>query len=132
MRVLMSMTIGLLVTAAAFAEDQPICPDAQTTIEIGECVSKEYDKADAELNAVWKKVMASFKKNDYLPAEAVKEWKDTMLAAQRDWIAFKEADCDAVGFEWYGGTGQGNAITFCLLGHTTARTKDLKARFLER
>ena len=95
MRVLMSMTIGLLVTAPAFAEDQPICPDAQTTIEIGECVSKEYDKADAELNAVWKKVMTSFKKNDTMPAKDLKAWKETLLASQRDWIKFKEEDCDA-------------------------------------
>lgn len=72
MRVLMSMTIGLLLTEPAFAEDQSICPDAQTTIEIGECVSKEYDKADAELNAVWKKVMATFEKNDTMPAKDLK------------------------------------------------------------
>ena len=95
MRVLMSMNIGLLLTAPAFAEDQPICPDAQTTIEIGECVSKEYDKADAELNAVWKKVMTSFKKNDTMPAKDLKAWKETLLASQRDWIKFKEEDCDA-------------------------------------
>lgn len=132
MRVLMSMTIGLLVTAPAFAEDQPICPDAQTTIEIGECVSKEYDKADAELNAVWKKVMTSFKKNDTMPAKDLKAWKETLLASQRDWVKFKEQDCDAVGYEWFGGTGRSNALVFCLLDHTTARTKDLKARFFER
>jgi uncharacterized protein YecT (DUF1311 family) len=86
----------------------------------------------AELNAVWKKVMTSFKKNDTMPAKDLKAWKETLLASQRDWIKFKEEDCDAVGYEWFGGTGRSNAVVFCLLDHTTARTKDLKARFLDR
>ena len=127
-----TICLGLAAMSAGHAQDKQVCADAQTTIEIGDCVRKEYEKADAELNAVWKKVMATFESNDYMPANARKDWKETLLASQRDWIAFKEADCKAVGFEWYGGTGQGNAITFCLLDHTTTRTKDLKARFLDR
>ncbi|WP_108682965.1 lysozyme inhibitor LprI family protein [Methyloceanibacter sp. wino2] len=134
MRVLIPMALGtsLLAAGPAFAEEKSICDNAQTTIEIGECVGKEYKKADAELNAVWKEVMATFKNNDYMPAEDLKAWKDTLLASQRDWIKFKEEDCEAVGYEWFGGTGRSNAVVFCLLHHTTARTKDLKARFLER
>ena len=133
MRVLILLAVGasLSLPSPGIAEES-ICAEAQTTIEIGDCVSKAYDKADAELNAVWKKVMATFEANDYMPTKIQKEWKETLLASQRDWIAFKEADCDAVGFEWFGGTGQGNAVTFCLLDHTTTRTKDLKARFLDR
>ena len=118
--ILMALGAGLLAASTAFAEEKSICDDAQTTIEIGECVSKEYKKADAELNAVWKQVMATFKNNDYIPAEDLKAWKDTLLASQRDWIKFKEEDCDAVGYEWFGGTGRSNAEVFCLLDHTTA------------
>ncbi|MEM8744963.1 MAG: lysozyme inhibitor LprI family protein [Pseudomonadota bacterium] len=114
------------------AENKPVCANAQTTVEIGECVRKAFNEADAELNAVWKKVMASFETVDYMPADDLKAWKDTLLASQRDWIKFKEEDCAAVGYEWFGGTGRSNAEVFCLLDHTTARTKDLKARFLDR
>lgn len=123
---------GLMGPSPSFAEDQAVCADAQTTVEIGECVGKAYKAADAELNAVWKKVMATFASNDYMPADAQKAWKETLLASQRSWIAFKEEDCKAVGYEWYGGSGRSNAEVFCLLDHTTARTKDLKARFLDR
>lgn len=127
-----AVAAGLLAAGPSLAEEKPICENAQTTIEIGECVKKEYDKADAELNDVWKAIMATFQDKDYMPAEDVKAWKDALLASQRDWIKFKEEDCDAVGYEWYGGTGRSNAVVFCLLDHTTARTKDLKERFLER
>ncbi|MEM9590987.1 MAG: lysozyme inhibitor LprI family protein [Pseudomonadota bacterium] len=134
MRVLLLIALAgwLSSPSPSAAENQPVCANAQTTIEIGECVRKAFNEADAELNAVWKKVMASFETVDYMPADDLKAWKDTLLASQRDWIKFKEEDCAAVGYEWFGGTGRSNAEVFCLLDHTTARTKDLKARFLDR
>ena len=126
-----SVGLGLLVTNPSFAEDESVCSEAQTTIEIGECVGKAYKKADAELNAVWKKVMATFKSNDYMPADDLKTWRETLLASQRDRIKFKEEDYEAVGYEWFGGTGRSNAVIFCMLDRTTTRTKDLKTRFLD-
>ncbi|MGA9444447.1 MAG: hypothetical protein WBV18_13675 [Methyloceanibacter sp.] len=39
---------------------------------------------------------------------------------------------ESVCYEWFGGTGSPNAVVFGLLDHTTTRTKDLKARFLDR
>lgn len=114
------------------ADAASLCADAATTIAIRECLDKEYTRADAELNAVWKKVMAQVSAADHLPAKEAKAWKDELLASQRAWIQFKEHDCDAVGFEWYGGTGAAGAILSCLLEHTEARTSDLKARYLDR
>lgn len=108
------------------------CAEAATTIAMRECLDKAYTRADAELNAVWKKVMAQVGGADYLPAKERKAWKEELLVSQRAWIEFKEHDCDAVGFEWYGGSGAGGAILSCLLEHTEARTSDLKARYLDR
>ena len=75
--------------------------------------------------------MATFKSNDYMPADDLKTWRETLLASRRDWIKFKEEDCEAVGYEWFGGTGRSNAFIFCMLDRTTTRTKDLKTRFLD-
>ena len=114
------------------AEGAELCASAQSTAEMRGCLDKEYEKADAELNAVWNKVMAQVSKADHMPAEDAKAWKEELLIAQRAWVDFKEHDCDAAGFEWYGGTGAPGAILSCLLAHTTARTADLKARYLDR
>jgi uncharacterized protein YecT (DUF1311 family) len=122
----------LLVAGAALAEEANRCANAATTIEIRECLDKAYTRADAELNAVWKEVMAQVGGADYLPTKERKAWKEELLISQRAWIQFKEHDCDAVGFEWYGGSGAGGAILSCLLEHTEARTKDLRARYLDR
>lgn len=121
----------LLFSASVFAEDNSVCANAETTVDMRACLNQAYDRADADLNAVWKKVMASLANADYMPAKERKAWKEELLTSQRAWITFKEHDCDAVGFEWWGGTGASGAILSCLLDHTTARTQNLKARYLD-
>lgn len=123
--------LGLWATAGMAEEANP-CADAVTTIAMRECLDKAYTRADAALNAVWKQVMANVSEADYLPAKERKAWKDELLTSQRAWIQFKEHDCDAVGYEWWGGSGAGGAILSCLLEHTEARSQDLKARYLDR
>ena len=123
--------LGPLCAMPAFAEDDTICASATTTVEIRACLDRAYTSADAELNVVWKQVTASVARVDTMPAKERAVWKDELLKAQRAWIVFKEHDCDAVGFEWWGGTGAPGAILNCLLAHTRARTKDLKARYLD-
>ena len=108
------------------------CDNAMNTITIRACLDKAYAQADVELNAVWKQVMAQLADADPMPAKERKAWKEELLESQRAWIKFKEHDCDAAGFEWFGGTGAPGAILSCLLEHTEARTKDLRARYLDR
>ena len=117
---------------AGLAEEANSCADATTTIAMRECLDKAYTSADAALNAVWKQVIAGVGGADHMPPNERKAWKDELLESQRAWIQFKEHDCDAVGFEWWGGSGAGGAILSCLLEHTEARTKDLRQRYLDR
>ena len=111
-----TVALALLVSRPSLAEEQSVCADAQTTIEIGDCVRKAFDKADAELNDVWKQVMQTFKPNDYMAAKDLKTWKDMLTASQRAWVEFKEKDCESVSYEWWGGRAL-NAVMFCLLDH---------------
>ena len=109
---------------------QAACENATTTVEMGGCLEKEYKRADAELNRIWKLVQKSIEASDYVPADQRKIWKQVLLEGQRGWIKFKENDClQAVPYEWYGGSGAGNAAMSCALDMTEARTKDLKARY---
>ena len=120
----------LLVFPAPAHADDTLCAGVETTAEMRGCLEKAYERADAELNAVWKKVMASVSAAD-MPAKDRKAWKDELLAAQRAWITFKERDCGAVGFEWWRGTGAPGAMMSCLHAHTAARTNDLKVRYFD-
>ncbi|MEZ5874677.1 MAG: lysozyme inhibitor LprI family protein [Hyphomicrobiales bacterium] len=114
--------------SAVLAQD---CDSAGSNVEIKNCLAMAYDKADAELNAIWPQVLASVDQADYLTAEQRAAWKTELREAQRAWVQFKEHDCNgAVLYEWWGGSGAGGAISSCLLAHTKARTDDLKSRYL--
>lgn len=121
----------LLFSASASAEDDTMCADAWTTIDMRVCIHKAYKRADTELNVVWKKVVARVDDAGHMPVKERKSWKEDLLASQRAWITFKSHDCDAVGFEWWGGSFAPGAVSSCLLAHTTARTKNLKEHYLK-
>jgi uncharacterized protein YecT (DUF1311 family) len=135
------MSMGRLTIAAfmlalagpALAQDVPGCDNATSNVEIGNCVYAAYQKADKELNAIWPKVLAYIDtQGDNVPADALQKWKATIVAAQKAWVTFKESDCGAVQYEWWGGSGAGIAETSCLYAHTAQRVEDLKSRYLDR
>lgn len=132
----MRLTIAaflIAVAGPAFAQDVPGCENAGSNVEIGNCVYAAYQKADKELNDLWPKVISYIdSQSDYVPADALGKWKATIVAAQKAWVTFKEQDCGAVQYEWWGGSGAGIAQTSCLYAHTAQRVEDLKERYLDR
>lgn len=129
-RIACAMLLGSGFTAFWAGNAQAVCEHAASNVELGGCLAKEYERADAELNRVWKLVRKSIDASDYVPADQRKIWQQVLLEGQRGWILLKENDClQAVPFEWYGGSGAGNAAMSCALEMTLERTKDLKARY---
>lgn len=122
----------LALSGAARAEDapQPNCDSPMSTAEINICSDREYGRADAELNAVFKKVLASIAKaGDDKPYDA-KSWEAQLRASQRAWIAYRDADCKGlVPMEWSGGTGTTGAVLGCMIEKTRTRTKELADRY---
>jgi uncharacterized protein YecT (DUF1311 family) len=133
MRRLTIAAFAFACAVPAIAQDVPGCDNATSNVEIGNCVYAAYQKADKELNDIWPKVLAYIDtQSDYVPPDALQKWKATIVAAQKAWVSFKESDCGAVQFEWWGGSGAGIAETSCLYAHTAQRVDDLKERYLER
>ncbi|MCB1501000.1 MAG: DUF1311 domain-containing protein [Bauldia sp.] len=129
-----AFTLVLATAAPALADDIPGCDnETLNNMELDQCAGKAFKAADAELNQVWPKVLAFIDgQKGNLPDDAVAQWKATMIAAQRAWVTFKENDCNAVQYEWYGGSGASLAVTSCLYHHTADRLADLKERYLDR
>jgi uncharacterized protein YecT (DUF1311 family) len=127
---LISLATYTLTLAQSAGED---CAALSTNVEMKQCLYEAYEKADAELNAIWPQILASVDQADYLPADKREAWKTELREAQRGWVQFKDHDCSgAVLYEWWGGSGAGGAISECLLNHTTARIADLKSRYLDK
>ncbi|HZP19424.1 MAG TPA: lysozyme inhibitor LprI family protein [Bauldia sp.] len=123
----------LAFAGPAFAADD-IADCGGSNVEMTECVIDHYKAADAELNRVWKQVMATFDgdpADPSMPKSTYADWKKVLIDAQRAWATYKDKDCNgAVNYEYYGGTGAGAAVGQCLYDKTEARIAELKARYL--
>ena len=70
--------------AESATPDVIACNPDGTQIELNACARDDYERADAELNAAWKDLIAALGNK----SAAVKQ----VRAAQRAWIAFRDAE----------------------------------------
>lgn len=102
---------GIGATKPAFAQ----CEHARTTVDTTDCFDREYKKADAELNRIYQLAFTG------LDEKAA----DNLRKAQRAWIVYRDAQCDAEYAKWEGGSGGPAAHLACLLRLTQLRTREL-------
>ena len=108
----------LAISLAVFlgAEAAMACPvEIKTQMDIDECAAADYQRADAALNAAWGPVKAHI--DSY--GDGAK-----LLDAQRKWIAFRDAACEAESSVW-GISGWRMIMYSCLARLTRRRTEDL-------
>ncbi|SDI67128.1 lysozyme inhibitor LprI family protein [Salipiger marinus] len=115
-RPLTAALAGLVLLALA-PQARAACSDATTTVEMGTCARVALDGADAELNRVYA----------VLQSRVSPERMTGIRDAQRLWIPFRDAACDAEGAMYEGGSMQGIATVTCLTKLTQRRTEDLRA-----
>lgn len=110
-----------------FAEDEIDCANAMAQQEMNICAHLDFEKADAELNAVWRQAKASADEMDsQQDEESMKGAAKALLAGQRGWIAYRDGACELAGWEAHGGTMEPMLVSGCLAEKTRARTKELQ------
>jgi uncharacterized protein YecT (DUF1311 family) len=102
----------ILSAGAAYAA----CPGT-TQLEMNDCAAAEYQRFDAELNAVWPIAKSR--------ADAIGAGVQ-LLDAQRKWLAFRDAACTAEIAPYGGGSIQPLIWYNCLTRMTRNRTFDLR------
>lgn len=112
----------LAVPAGALAAE-PDCKDAITTPAMNACAWAGQQQVEARLNAVYRKTLQQLE--DEGPPRAAARKK--LIVAQRAWIKFRDADCDAVDAKWAGGTIHTLMHIGCLRRHAERRIEDLEA-----
>jgi uncharacterized protein YecT (DUF1311 family) len=116
-----------LAAVPAHAEDQIDCANAVAQMELNMCAYQDFEKADAELNAVWKEAKTSAGEMDsQQDEESMKGAAKALLAALRGWIAYRDGACELSGWEAHGGSMEPMVVSGCLAQMTRARTKELQ------
>lgn len=82
-----AFVIAVLSVSVTFGQQEQSvepCSEATTTIEMLECLTQEYEKADAELNRVYRELVSRLSKS-----------RQTKLRdAQRAWIVFRDKSAE--------------------------------------
>lgn len=91
-------------------------PDGQSTVGMLDCAAAEMKVQDARLNAAYRKAM-----DGLTPGE-----KDRLKAAQRAWVAFRDADCAAMEDPEQWGTISRINASQCMLDRTIVRSIELE------
>jgi len=102
---------GTAFSGTLFAQ----CENAGTNADITNCIAHEYEKADAELNHVYKLAFKGLN-----PKEAY-----NLKKAQRAWVIYRDAQCNAEYAKWDGGSGGPAAHLGCLYRLTQLRISEL-------
>jgi Uncharacterized protein conserved in bacteria len=121
----------LLVDGPAVGEDEPKvdCENPVTQSDMNFCSGKDYEEADAALNAQWvltRKAMADWDREleGQQPGPGAEK---ALLKAQRAWINYRDGQCEAEGFAVRGGSMEPMVVSGCMAELTRKRTEELKA-----
>jgi uncharacterized protein YecT (DUF1311 family) len=106
-------------SASAAALD---CSNPKDTPETNQCAAIEQRAAEAKLNQTYQRVLKSLDDGGKESAAS----KAKLVIAQRAWVKFREADCDAVFEKWAGGTIRTVMYLGCMQNHAEQRIKDLE------
>jgi uncharacterized protein YecT (DUF1311 family) len=117
MRIASACLLFLAVASAAHAA--PSCDQAANQAALNQCVGQAYKNSDAELNKVYTTVKGRLKDDQALSRK--------LVAAQRAWVAFRDAECGFQTAGTEGGSVHPMAVAMCLDSQTRARTAALRA-----
>ena len=95
---------------------------AQTQLEMNETAHAKYIKTDAELNKVYKQLIALVDKDE----------KQLLIQAEKDWVKFRESHCKFDASQYEGGSIQPLIYSTCLEEITRKRIAEIKASIKDR
>ncbi|MEM1286083.1 MAG: lysozyme inhibitor LprI family protein [Pseudomonadota bacterium] len=114
---------GLAVLPVPAQAQQDVdCKDPQTQMAMNLCADRDYQAADEELNAAWGELREM--------RQGQPSWQP-ILDAQRLWIPFRDAHCDAEAAFYEGGSIQPLIRLSCLAVVTEQRTAQLRDLILQ-
>lgn len=126
------MITFLLAVAVAKTVPDPRCNSIGTN-DLIECAASQLRKADAGLNRQWLKALAKTKSQDadlkaeYRAANGGLTYSQALIAAQRAWLTFRDAECRFSTYRSFQGREYRIYQMGCLASLTEQRVKQLTA-----
>lgn len=112
----------LTLPAAAQEVD---CANAMAQVDLNACAYQDWEAADADLNAAYKRAMALLQDWDANLPAAEQGGALALKEAQRAWITFRDKACEAEGYAFKGGSAEPLLVYGCMRVLTEERTAHL-------
>jgi uncharacterized protein YecT (DUF1311 family) len=122
LRRLLFVGLACLIGLPVWAQDA--CDGAVNQMDLNDCTAAAFAGADEDLNLADDAALEAARQYDSSPDG---EAEGTLRAAQRAWIAYRDAACEAEAALWDGGSAQPMIRSGCLEHLTVQRTEDLWA-----
>lgn len=125
-----ALFLAVLLAATPGLAQEPDCESPQDQTSMNICAGRDYEAADAELNAQWAETLDAAKGLDAdLTAsggDGRPGYEESLRKAQRAWIAYRDAACEYEGFDARGGSMEPMLVSGCLARLTRLRTLELR------
>ena len=121
--------MSLLLLALHAAAQAPNCRNPVTQADMTQCAAMEFDRADRELNQVWRSALAAVRQGDRDSApytDGRPSGEAVLLAAQRSWLSFRDQHCTLEGYAMRGGTAEPMVYDGCRARLTEERARQLR------
>lgn len=117
----------LAITQFSAAAPDLDCDNAMTQHAMNRCAAIAYERADAELNNLWREVRQQMRDQEEVVDDGRPSSWETLLEAQRSWIVFRETHCRLEGYDARGGSLEPLLVSSCLEKLTRQRIEQLEA-----
>lgn len=128
----LAATAALALSAALAGPAHALdCAQANTTLELNECAARGQKAVEHTLNQTYQQALRSLQQPD-TETEKFSATRQKLIEAQRAWVKFREADCEAVYLQYLSGSIRNLMFIGCMQKHAERRIDDLKAVFAEQ
>jgi uncharacterized protein YecT (DUF1311 family) len=136
---MLTFLFALLLASAAPKKQQASnpCADPPSQLQMNRCAAAEYRKVDAELNALYDRLIKNFEKdvndahreNDANQIKYSETGLNELKEAERAWILYRDLHCKAAEQRFEGGTIRPLIWSGCMRQVTEHRIDELKGAY---
>ncbi len=98
--------------------------------DLNDKTGSDFAHADIAMNRQYRVNMAAMARMDSIDAPDARSgptYRTALVASQRAWLRFRDAECLMEGYYFRGGSAQGMAVSDCKATVTRARTAQLRS-----
>lgn len=116
---LCAAALGVVAAAPLSSVYAADCANAQDQATMNECAGNAFKTSDDELNKLYKQIRSRLKDDP--------DTTKLLVAAQRAWVAYRDAECNFQSSKVLGGSVYPMIAAMCLTGETQHRVAAFKS-----